>query len=87
MRAGYGTRVGILGGYQGGLYRGSTPSHPAPREDGPMTAKRAPEAPQGLEWVVMGSGRVSWGDGGRGGSCTTPAGPGRSLRALPVQDP
>ena len=55
-----------------------------------MTAERAPEAPaRGLEWVVM------W--GGRTGtdlraSAHPPAhpgkpGPGRSLQALPVQEP
>ena len=51
-----------------------------------MTAERAPEA-MGLEWVVMGLGRVSSCTGGGDGSWTTlrarsvPCGP------FPVQDP
>ena len=42
----------------GGLYRCTT--HPATARQGadPVTAKRAPEAPAGLEWVVTGAGTV-----------------------------
>ena len=44
--------------------------------EGPTPAKRAPEGPQGLEWVGVGPGRT-W-DGGGDGPGPTPAGPGRS---------
>ena len=48
-------RVGIPGGYQGGWTGRAIPGttqHAA--RGGPRTAKRAPEALQGLEWVVLG---------------------------------
>ena len=67
VRAGYGTgwvyRVGVQEGYTG--------YYPAPREDSPMTAERAPEGLQGLEWVVIGLGRVSWVFGGGDGHIPT----------------
>ena len=45
--------------------------YPATLKSGGMTAERAPEALQGLEWVVMLQ-RV------QGRPVTTPAGPGRA---------
>ena len=57
-----------------------------------MTAKRAPEDPEGLEWVVMGAGRVSLGVRRRDGPWTTtpalqasgPASLSRTLRMPPL---
>ena len=59
---GYGDRVGIAGW----VYRGTTQPPLTPREEDLDTAKRAPEALQGLEWVVSRSGRVSLGVRRRG---------------------
>ena len=53
-------------------------------EEGPTPAKRAPEAPQGLEWVGVGPGR-SW-DGGRDGSWYHPCGA-RSVSPGPLPVP
>ena len=50
--------MGIRVGIREGAIPGTTP---APREEGPDTAKRAPEALQGPEWVVSGAGRVTGG--------------------------
>ena len=52
-----------------------------------MTAKRARKALQGPGVVVMRVWARAPGYGGGDGSWTTPAGPGRALWALPVQDP
>ena len=52
MTSRVGTRAGIAGGYQGGYTGGVLPSHQVLRPSGGLTAKRAPEAPAGLEWVV-----------------------------------
>ena len=76
------TRVGVPGwvyrvGRQGG-YTGVLPSH---RGEVPSTAKRAPEAPWGLEWVVLGTGRAPGTVGGDGP--VPPYGPGRSTPGGP----
>ena len=76
-----GTR-GVLPGYGDGWVpgRGNTGTQPSCSGRGPRTAKRAPEALQGLEWVVLGA-RASvqaW---------YHPAGPVGSLRAPPCTSP
>ena len=80
VRAGGYYRVGIQGGYREGLYRGTTQL----LEEGPRySRRRAPEALQGLEWVVPGS-RTYW------GRCRSvpPSGPGRyPCRVPPCTDP
>ena len=81
--------MGIPGGYPGWVYgwvggRGYTGTQPHCSRRVQIPAERAPEAPaRGLEWVGIWSRTYR----GLGGSRTTPAGPGRSLRALPVLDP
>ena len=65
------------GWVQGGAIPGY---YPASTKGGPRTAKRAPEALQGLEWVVLGRNARCGGGDGPG---TTPAGPGRSWPARP----
>ena len=74
-------RVGILGGYTGGYTGWVIREYPAPWKAEPETAKRAPEA--------LGQGWSGWSQVQRPPAVpgTTPAGPGRSLQALPVPGP
>ena len=81
--------VGVPGwvygvGIAGWVGEGYTGTQHTARGEVQIPAKRAPNGPAGA-----GSGWVSGAraNGRRDGSWTTPAGPGRSLRALPVQDP
>ena len=65
------------GGYTGWVYRGVPSRHEDGHPQEQFPAERAPEAPQGLEWVGNCSPRPS-------GSWNPPFGPGRSSQlALP----
>ena len=78
-RVGYGDRVGVPGWLYWVL-----PSHLL--EEVPSTAERAPEALQGLEWVVLGAGRTGLGTAA-GTALYHPAGPVGALRAPPCTGP
>ena len=79
-----GTRVGI----QVGTGEGYTGYYPhRPREEEPNPAERAPEALQGLEWVGLGSGRVSLGVRRVGGPWYHPSGPVGPCRPSLYQGP
>ena len=82
VHAGWVYRVGIPGWVTGWVYReGYTGTQPAARGGLQIQRSGPPEALQGLEWGGI------WRPDARGALQvrTTPAGPGRSLWALPVR--
>ena len=77
--------MGIQGGYTGVGTGGVLPSYRARKVPG--TAERAPEGPQGLEWVVPGAWARVLQCSAAGRALYHPAGPVRHPGAFPVQDP
>ena len=78
-QGGYGTRVGIQGGYREGLYR----VLPTQRARKVQTSEAGPEALQGPEWWVWGWTR----DRRLDGLLRPPSGPGRAPVPSLSQDP
>ena len=81
-----GTRVGIAGWVPGWAIPGTTQPLLALSQQEPQPAERAPEAPQGLEWVGWGGLATpsrTWCTVARGRPCTHPPGPVGPLQGPP----